>query len=532
MVARFCLGPWTRVSLGLTVLLVLVFPFSKSFATENIWQSTFGQRWFYEVRSWPNQVLAGTWWESSLTPGNTYNITFNVNNLRGKVGLLVGDNPAVIVDRKGLHSFDFHVSEGGKRRIIFRSRSDNVMAAVNQISVTRRTTGNSWSGGNWIPKGHYISFARERNLESEVLDPLAAPWKFNDYQVRVARDLEDALETPGVKGLWMHIDWRTLEVGDGVYDWRLLDANIAAARRYGLKFIVKVGDRSFDGANILPKYFPSQYVLWSSNHRLWGVVAKRWDPWVYNRLIRLHKAIANRYAGNPAFGGIATAETATGNFSGGDYSVSKYRNALTQVVTQTQAALKTGRLFFYLNFFRGGMNIDMNKDERVKLLSNVPHDALVVGGPDITPDVRGMPGSVTNYRIHARKTLPWVRQFCHLQHVDQGFQGINVKTNKYRQQYYDQVASVREWQSQTWFSGTPAAFEFDDLRTPNGNRVKLHPSWLVGELWRPWELLEYGVRNFDCDYVIWHYRTWGGPNEFGWDQVSWVIAHNQYFYQN
>ena len=133
-----------------------------------------------------------------------------------------------------------------------------------------------------------------------------------------AREIEAALETPGVKGFSVRLDWKALEVGDGRYDWRAMDANMAVARRYGLKYVVQVGTRSFDGTNPMPNYFPNQYSIWSSSRGMSGFVAKLWDPWVYNRLIRLYKAIANRYGNDQAFGGIATSETAVGNLSGGN----------------------------------------------------------------------------------------------------------------------------------------------------------------------------------------------------------------------
>ncbi len=526
MSSRFRLG--RRVAVFFSLLITLIAS-HETLAADDVWRSTFGQGWFYQVMSSPGELMAGTWWESSLTPGKTYDISFDVQNLRGKVALLVADNPPATVDHTGRFSFDFHVSDGGKRRIAFVSQTSDAMVSVNHISVTENAVASNASN-NGIPKGHYISFARERNLQTEVVAPLASPWKATDYQKRVANDLRAAFTTPGVKGMVMRITWRSLEVGDGVYDWRVLDGNLAAARRYGLKFIVQVGDRSFDGTNPLPRYFPSRYGLQTSNGgKLGGVVAKRWDPYVYGRLIRLYKAIARRYANDVGFGGIATTESATGNFSGGDYSISKYMNALTQIVTQTEAAMPRGRLFLYLNFLKGGMDFDMNKDLRPKLLAAVPHNALVVGGPDITPDVVGMPRSVTNYRIHVRRTMPAVSQFCNMQHVDQGEGGINVKSNRFRQQYYNDVAAVRQRESQRSFNGTRAVFEFDDIRDSNGNRVKLHPWKDLGDLWTPWQLFGFGQRNFGCDYVIWHFREYPKSGEFGWDDVKPVILNNQYF---
>lgn len=385
------------------------------------------------------------------------------------------------------------------------------------------------SGGD-VPAGHYLSLTQARNLQTEMTDLIDHPQSTNsDYRLGLARDLDAALRTPGVKGLWMEFRWRELEVADGQYDWSVLDANMAVARRYGLEFIVKIADRSFDDRPVLPDYFPSQYVLASSDERLSGFTAKRWDPYVYNRLIRLYQAIARRYAEDLAFGGIATTETATGSFSGGDYTLEKYRDALIEIVTRTQAALTRGKLFFYMNFIKGGIRSDMNEDARVAVLRAVPHDDLVVGGPDITPDVQGMPRSVTAYRIHVRKTMPALEQFCHLQNVDQGKDRINVKSNQYRKEYLDEVARIREREEQPWFDGEPAALELDDLRDSQGNKVTLHPQADLGALWTPEELFSYGRRNFQCSYVLWHYREFPAPGEFTWSDVRSVITANQCF---
>lgn len=536
-----CYRPLSWARMPLVLLILLAMPF-KALATDNLWINTFGQQWFYEARSYAGQVLAGTWWESSLTPGSTYRMSFEVRSLQGELGVYLGGDTPVTIDSPGQYSFDFSIAEGGKRRLIFRAASQDVVAGVGEISVAEvgndrqahwgpaPSTGGTVDGA--APKGHYLTFARERNLKTEVLDlmddPDAAP---SNYHLRIARDLDAALRTPGVKGFAIDVDWRTVETGDGVYDWRLVDDNMEVARRYGLKFIVKISDRSFDGTNIMPRYFPSRYVLWTTGGGKTGFVSKRWDPYVYERMIRLYKRIAWRYASHAGFGGIATTETALGSFSSGDYTLNKYLTALTQIANQTQSALNGGKLFFYLNFLKGGDSSDMNRDARVRLLKNISHDKLVAGAPDITPDVRGMPGSVSSYRVHVRKNLPSAQQFCHLQHVDQGLAGINVKSNKYRKAYLDKVANVRERESQSWFSGEPSVFEFDDLRDPQGRKVDLHPSWVLGQLWKPAELFAFGERNFNCDYFFWHYREHADWDEFDWDDVEPVILNNPYFYQ-
>lgn len=522
--------PRERATVSFALIILTASIFCSASAAANVWQSTFGQAWFYESRSTSGEMLAGTWWESSLNPGNTYTIRFNVKSLRGRMALLVGNDPAIPIDKAGSYSFDFNISQNGKRRMLFQSAGSNVTASVNSISVTPKT----WDGGatspqtasisgNSLPRGHYVAYDRTRNLKQELADR-----NRSGYHRGVADQIHSALSTPGVKGIWMRFDWRTLEVGDGKFSWSVIDANMEVARRYGKKFIVAIADRTFDGSNPLPAYFPGKYALWTSGGGKSGIVSKRWDPWVYNRLIRLHKAIANRYSGSGNFGGIATSETALGNV-GGDYTVAKFRQALTQVINQTQPALKNGKLFLYMNFLKGGDSSDMRKDARVALLKGVPHGRLSIGGPDITPDSHGMPRSASAYRIHARKTMPGLSQFCHLQHVDQGFRGINVKSNKARLAYLAEVKKIRDREKQPWYNGPKAVFEFDDLRTSTGAPVQLHPQSALGKLWRPDELYQFARRNFNCAYVVWHYRERPPHNEFSWDDVRPVILNNQYF---
>jgi hypothetical protein len=255
---------------------------------------------------------------------------------------------------------------------------------------------------------------------------------------------------------------------------------------------------------------------------------------VSSRLIRLHQRIAARYANETAFGGIATTESALGNFSGANYSLAAYRNALQQIVTETQRSLSRGKLFWYLNFLRGDATADMRQDARVQILNNVPHHSLVVGASDITPDMQGMPGSVNSYRVHVRNTRANLEQFCHAQHVDQGLGGINRKSNQHRGTFTQLVQRLRRQEQQPWHTGPHGTYVFDDLRDPNGRRVDQHPNWVLGQLWNPRELFDYANRNFDCDYFFWHYRenVYNLPTQFWWEDIRPVITSNQGFHRS
>lgn len=534
------------------LLCSLLFATTAAASSANVWQDSQGQVWFYEVRSSGGEVLAGNWWEGNLEPRKTYTVSFEVTRLNGTIGVHLGNrSKAIRISQPGRYSYDFWVPAEGGRKMMFTALespaggTSAIVAGVRKIKVTRKdlppdegeakpvlaapTPPHGTAERSGSPKGHYWFFSRERNLEKEVMayKDGTAP-RMGSYYVSVANNVDRALTTEGVVGFGMHYNWRTMETGDGQYNWALVDANMRVARRYGLKMIIKVVDRSFNGSDVLPRYWPARYRLFTQGNGKRGYVSRRWDPYVYNRKIRLHKAIINRYRSNPAFGGIASTETAMGQINEADYSTEAYEDALVRIARETQAAMPPGvKYHFYLNFLQGGTSRDMRKDSRIALMSRLNSEHLTVGAPDVTPDVKGMPGSLNSARIHLKRTRPELGQFCHLQHVDQGLGRRNVKDNRERRELIDFMSRNSGWARQ---SG--AVYVVDDLRDSRGNRVQLHPASVLGQLWHPRELFAFGQRNFGCDWMFWHYRenVHNRSGQFWWQDIQPIILNNQYFH--
>lgn len=553
---RWRMAATRALSLLLPCLLLLI-EVPAAAADTNLWRDTHGQVWFYEVRSSGGEPMAGTWWDGGLEPRTTYTISFEVTRINGTVAVHLGNrDQAIRITRPGRYSYDFWVPQSGGRKLMFTAAekpADDgkpIVAAVRRINVQRKgnrgaeapqspepehspppatTTGPSGPGAA-SPKGHYWFFSRERDLEQEVVAyQEGTAERTGSFYVSVANNIHSALTTEGVVGFGMHFKWRTLETADGRYDWRLVDANMRAAEHYGLKLVVKVVDRSFNGADVLPRYWPKRYRLWTEGNGKRGYVSRRWDPYVYNRKIRLHKAIINRYRNNPAFGGIASTETAMGRIDEDDYSIAAYQNALEKIAVETQAAMPPGlKYHFYLNFLQGGVSRDMRKDSRIALARRLGSNNLTIGAPDITPDVRGMPGSLNSARVHLKRTRPDLGQFCHLQHVDQGLGNRNFKDNSERRAFMEFIRENRSWAQQ---SG--ALYVTDEVKDRNGNKAPLHPSSELGRKWQPDELFEYGQRNFDCDWMFWHYRenVHNRSGQFWWQDIQPVILNNRYFNQ-
>lgn len=86
----------------------------------------------------------------------------------------------------------------------------------------------------------------------------------------------------------------------------------------------------------------------------------RWDLGVVQpRQAEAWGAIANRYDGNPNFGGIATQETSTSGVNtntaiDGFYTAAKYESGLIAEINAINLACKQGRQIFFSNFVSGG----------------------------------------------------------------------------------------------------------------------------------------------------------------------------------
>src|SRR5690606_36042395 len=167
----------------------------------------------------------------------------------------------ISINRTGWHSYDFKVWQGSERRMMFTALGNNVTVGVRAITVKPKwgdsggdSSGSSGSdsggtgggtggggAGNWMPKGHYWSFAEKWNLKTEMYEIMVSKTRKapSNWHLGMAQELHTALTTPGVKGYVMRFNWGDLETGDGRYNWALLDANMDVARRMRLRMVVQ-----------------------------------------------------------------------------------------------------------------------------------------------------------------------------------------------------------------------------------------------------------------------------------------------------
>jgi hypothetical protein len=290
----------------------------------------------------------------------------------------------------------------------------------------------------------------------------------------------------------MEIPWRDIETGDGSYDWSKIEDLLFVGQKLDRRVIIALGDRSFNGQNIMPAYFPSRWVVPVESPRaatLGGYVSKRWDADVASKLIRVYRAIGNRYDAHPYFEGLATSESALGEFDTSVYPYDpvSYVEQLTRIVNASKTAFPRTRFFWYVNFIKGSASYDLTRDARVRILANVAGGSLALGGPDVMADDDGHAGSVNLFYIYGRKNYPSLTKFCHHQFNDYKQRKDNGGRESYR------LATGH--------------YPDDVLRAASGVEVDIHPGSEIGRFWTPKETFTYATQNFGCDYFFWHYQT-------------------------
>lgn len=187
---------------------------------------------------------------------------------------------------------------------------------------------------------------------------------------------------PGVRGIHKRYTWRELEPSFGVYDFSGIERDLQIAQDHGVQLVIMIEDKSFStSVKVTPEY------LWA-NHTLpytaGGWVAKRWAPWVIERMAALTQAMGKRFDSHPNFEGVAFQESAMGFTQAiqkqHNYTPEAYRDALIQQLINTRRHFPTSQVFWYMNFLEGRQAYLAEVIEAV-----IPHQ-IAMGGPDVLPD--------------------------------------------------------------------------------------------------------------------------------------------------
>ncbi|MDR2878178.1 MAG: hypothetical protein LBV36_09115 [Chromatiales bacterium] len=280
---------------------------------------------------------------------------------------------------------------------------------------------------------------------------------------------------PGVTGIHKRYPWKVLEPTPGTYDFSGIEADLTIAADHGMQLVIMIEDKSFArNVRMTPPYLWEKYTLPYIDG---GQVAKRWDPYVLQRMALLTSALGAAFDTHPSLEGIAFQESAMGftpeiqRASG--YTPERYRDALITMLTTTKSRFPRSQVFWYMNYLEGRQAYIGDVAEAI-----APY-GIVMGGPDILPD--SWPLNFHSYPFYTR--------------------------------FKDRM---------TLFG----AVQYDSYKHQ-------HASASATKYWTMQELFAFGRDQLHLDYIFWTRKTRSIPEDsYNWTNALPVIAANPVFRPN
>jgi hypothetical protein len=202
------------------------------------------------------------------------------------------------------------------------------------------------------------------------------------------------LTNPSIAGAQLRYSWRELEPARDRYALQPVLDDIATLAAHGKRLFIQIQDVTFSEILPVPDYLRSEEFTggaerkWESSAtgpRFDGWVARRWDPKVQDRFIRLLDTLGR--ATDSLIEGINLPETAIG-FERGDespsgYSPIAYVAGVKTVMTAARRAFPRAVVIQYANFMPGDAPPSTPYLREVYALAAAI--GVGVGGPDILP---------------------------------------------------------------------------------------------------------------------------------------------------
>ena len=221
------------------------------------------------------------------------------------------------------------------------------------------------------------------------------------------------LDRPDIAGAEIIYVWRNLEPRRGVYDFSMIEHDLALARAHGKALFVEVLDRFFTPeARYLPQYLLDGPEDGGGLARQFddhvrgrppvpqGWVARQWDPELRARFQALLAALAARFDGRIM--GLVLTETAAtldpaappADFDCDSYFAAEEENALF-----ARRAFRRSQIVQYVNFWPCGWA--NARGYMARFFAFAAAHGIGVGGPDIVPY---RPGQMRN-------SYPFIRAY-------------------------------------------------------------------------------------------------------------------------
>jgi hypothetical protein len=210
------------------------------------------------------------------------------------------------------------------------------------------------------------------------------------------KDAKSFLDTAAFEGAQVAYSWRQLEQGKDEYDFSSIREDLQFLKSHGKKLWIQFQDVTFSPNRInVPKYLlndpkynggaDKQYSSRKGDddhpfHEGW--IARRWDPAVQERLVKLFAALGKEFDGN--IQGINLDETSVGFGSTGKlfpkgYTPEVYRDAIIANMKALKRAFPKSIVMQYANFMPGG------RPHLEAVYQAARAAGIAVGGPDLLP---------------------------------------------------------------------------------------------------------------------------------------------------
>ena len=225
---------------------------------------------------------------------------------------------------------------------------------------------------------------------------------FGRDRSRISEDV--FLRIPSVVGAQLKYTWRELEPERDVYNLRLILDDLAYLEQHGKRLFIQLQDVSFEETIInVPDYLlddpafgggVARQYEYDNDEEAWigeGWVARRWDPSVRERFVRLLRALGEALDGR--IEGLNLPETAIG-LGGAElqppgFSPQHYADGIKAIMTAAREAFRRSQVIQYANFMPGEALPGADNGYLRSIYDHADASRIGVGGPDLLPHRRG-----------------------------------------------------------------------------------------------------------------------------------------------
>jgi hypothetical protein len=236
---------------------------------------------------------------------------------------------------------------------------------------------------------------------------VAAPQNFIYFGLDRERIAEPGfLESESIMGAQLKYRWPELEPERDSYDLEMILQDLAFLESHGKRLFVQLQDVSFETSIInVPRYLRTDPAFGGGVARQYedqgsgdtipvaeGWVARRWDPAVRDRFIRLLQALGVALDGR--IEGLNLPETAIGvgetsELRPPDFTYYGYLQAIKELMTAAREAFPRSHVIQYANFMPGEGLPDNDHGYLRAVYEHAARTGVGVGGPDLLPHREG-----------------------------------------------------------------------------------------------------------------------------------------------